>query len=130
MKTISIYVCAWVGMVVLAIVNGIVRKNTYSHSMSELAAHQLSTIILIIVFGIYTYILTGHFRIQSSAEAFTIGGVWLFMTIIFEFVFGHYVAGHPWSKLLQDYNVPNGRVWVLILVWTFLAPFVFYRLRF
>lgn len=130
MKTLFIYICAWVGMVVLAIVNGIMRNNTYSHSMSELAAHQLSTILLILLFGIYIYILTGLFRIQSAAEAFTIGGVWLIMTIIFEFVFGHYMVGHSWSRLLQDYNVLNGRVWILVLVWTFVAPYVFYRLRF
>jgi hypothetical protein len=129
MKTISIYIFAWAGMVILAIVNGIVRNHIYSHSMSELAAHQVSTIILMIVLGIYIYVLTGHFRIQSAAEAFTIGGIWLFMTMIFEFVFGHYVAGHPWSVLLQDYNVLNGRVWILVLVWTFVAPFAFYRLR-
>lgn len=116
-------------MVVVAIVNGIVRNNTYSHFMSELAAHQLSTILLILLFGYYVYILTGLFRIQSTAEAFTIGGIWLFMTIIFEFVFGHYVAGHSWSRLLQDYNVLNGRVWIFVLVWTFVAPYVFYRLR-
>lgn len=130
MKTLFIYICAWVGMVVLAIVNGIIRNNTYSHSMSELAAHQLSTILLILLFGIYIYILTGLFRIQSAAEAFTIGGVWLIMTIIFEFVFGHYMVGHSWSRLLQDYNVLKGRVWILVLIWTFVAPYVFYRLRF
>lgn len=130
MKTLFIYICAWVGMVVLAIVNGIMRNNTYSHSMSEIAAHQLSTILLILLFGIYIYILTGLFRIHSAAEAFTIGGVWLIMTIIFEFVFGHSMVGHSWSRLLQDYNVLNGRVWILVLVWTFVAPYVFYRLRF
>lgn len=129
MKTLFIYTCAWAGMVVLAIVNGMVRSNTYSHSMSELAAHQLSTVLLILLLGVYIYILTGFFRIQSAAEALTIGGVWLFMTIIFEFVFGHYIAGHPWRRLLQDYNVLNGRVWILVLVWTFAAPYVFYRSR-
>ncbi len=130
MKTILIYICAWLGMVVLAIANGIMRNNTYGHSMSALAAHQLSTIILILLFGIYVFILTGQFRIQSAAEAFVIGGSWLLMTVIFEFIFGHYVAGHSWGRLLQDYNILNGRIWVLILIWTFIAPYVFYRLRF
>ncbi len=114
----------------MPIANGIMRNNTYGHSMSALAAHQLSTIILILLFGIYVFILTGQFRIQSAAEAFVIGGSWLLMTVIFEFIFGHYVAGHSWGRLLQDYNILNGRIWVLILIWTFIAPYVFYRLRF
>jgi hypothetical protein len=117
-------------MVVLAIANGILRNHTYGHSMSELAAHQVSTIILTLLIGIYVFILTGQFRIQSAAEAFAIGGSWLLMTVIFEFIFGHYLAGHSWGKLLQDYNILNGRIWVFILIWTFIAPYVFYRLRF
>lgn len=129
MKTIFIYLLAWLGMVVLAIVNGIIREKFYSQSMSELSAHQLSTLIAIILFGIYIFAFTGFFQIQSAKQAFTIGSIWLIITIIFEFVFGHYIAGHSWSRLLMDYNILNGRVWILVLIWTFAAPYVFYRVR-
>ena len=120
---------AWLGMVVLAIVNGIIREKFYGQSMSELLAHQLSTFIAIILFGIYIFAFTGFFQIHSARQAFTIGGIWLIMTVIFEFVFGHYIAGHSWSRLLMDYNILNGRVWILVLIWTSLAPYVFYRIR-
>ncbi|MGK7897526.1 MAG: hypothetical protein AB4372_28885 [Xenococcus sp. (in: cyanobacteria)] len=127
MKTIFIYILAWLGMVLLAIVNGIIRGKSYGQSMSELSAHQLSTLIAIILFGIYIFTLTRVFQIQSTTQAFTIGGIWLIMTVIFEFLFGHFVAGHSWSRLFMDYNILNGRVWVLVLLWVFISPFVFYR---
>jgi len=130
MKTIFIYILAWLGMMIIAIANGIVREKLYSQSMSELSAHQLSTLIAIVLFGIYIFVLTGTFQIQSAKQAFTIGGIWLIMTVIFEFVFGHFVAGHSWTVLFMDYNILNGRVWVLVLIWTFIAPYVFYRLKF
>lgn len=130
METILIYILAWIGMVVLAIINGIIREKLYGPSMSELSAHQLSTLIAVILFGIYVYILTGTFQIQSTKQAFIIGGVWLIMTIIFEFVFGHFVIGHSWAKLLMDYNILRGRTWILVLIWVFIAPYVFYRIRF
>jgi hypothetical protein len=130
MTTMTIYICAWVGLVALAIVNGIVRNRTYGRSMSELSAHQLSTISFMVLFGIYLYILTAYFQIHSASEALAIGGVWLLMTIIFEFLFGHYIAGHCWRRLMQDYDVLNGRVWILVLVMTFAGPYVFYRLRY
>jgi hypothetical protein len=119
----------WLGMVVLAVVNGAIRENTYGQSMTELSAHQLSTLTVIILFGVYIIIMTGIFKIQSTKQAFAIGGIWLVMTIIFEFVFGHYIAGHTWSKLLRDYNILDGRVWILVLIWTFIAPYTFYRIR-
>ena len=121
---------AWLGMVILAILNGIIRENLYGQTMSELSAHQLSTLIAIILFGIYIFVLTGAFQIQSAKQAFTIGGIWLVMTVIFEFVFGHFVAGHSWTRLFMDYNILNGRVWIFVLIWTFMSPYVFYRLRF
>jgi biotin transporter BioY len=42
---------AWFGMVFLAIGNGVIREKFYSQSMFELAAHQLSALIVIILFG-------------------------------------------------------------------------------
>ena len=51
------------------------------------------------------------------------------MTVVFEFIFGHYVMEHPWSKLFHDYNLLAGRVWLLLLLWTTLAPYILYRLQ-
>jgi len=120
---------AWLGMVVLAVFNGLVRDKFYPQSMSALSAHQLSTFIAINLFGIYTWALTRFIPIQSTRQAFTIGSIWFIMTVLFEFVFGHYIAGHSWARLWMDYNIMAGRVWVLLLIWTFMAPYVFYRIR-
>jgi len=116
-------------MVIIAVANGMVREKLYGQSMSELSAHQLSTLTAIILLGIYIFVLTIVFQIQSAKQAFTISGIWMIMTVIFEFVFGHFVAGHSWSTLFMDYNILKGRVWVIVLIWTFIAPYVFYRLR-
>ena len=129
MKTIIVYAASWIGMVILAIINGALREKLYGPSMRELSAHQLSTLIGIVLFGVYIWILTGIRHIASSRQALLIGGMWLIMTVLFEFIFGHYVMGHPWDKLFHDYNLVKGRVWVLVLIWTALAPYLFFRIR-
>jgi hypothetical protein len=129
MKIVQIYAVSWIGLVILAIANAAIREKAYGQFMHELSAHQLSTFIGLILFGVYIWVLTGVCPIESSRQAFVIGGMWLMMTIVFEFVFGHYVMGHPWSKLFQDYNLLEGRVWSLVLIWTAVAPYVFYRIR-
>ena len=55
--------------------------------------------------------------------------MWMVLTVIFEFSFGHYVVGDSWSKLLNDYNVLEGRVWGLFILWVGLAPYLIYRLK-
>jgi hypothetical protein len=44
------------------------------------------------------------------------------LTLAFEFLAGHYLFGNPWSKLLADYNLLRGHIWVLVLITTAFGP--------
>ena len=122
------YVLAWPLLTVVAIANGTIRVTTYGNVMGELAAHQLSSLTGMILFGLCIWYLTRRWPLRSAGEAWIVGLAWLLMTVAFEFLFGHYVMGHPWSRLLHDYDLLEGRVWALVLAWITVAPYVFYRL--
>jgi len=122
------YAVAWLLMPIIGIINGTIRQYAYSNALGELRAHQVSTVTGIFLFGLYIWALTLLWKIRSSAEAIAIGLIWLTLTIAFEFLFGHYVMKHPWSRLLHDYNLFEGRLWVLVLLWVTLAPYVFHKL--
>jgi hypothetical protein len=115
-------------MVIIAIVNGAVRQAWYGLYLGELPAHQLSTGIALVLFGLYIWTSLRFFPPTTAIQAWAIGFLWLGLTVAFEFLFGRYVAGHSWSRLFQDYNLCAGRVWVLILLWVTVAPYLFYRL--
>jgi hypothetical protein len=121
------YILAWAPMVVIAIVNGALRQQWYGHYLSELRAHQLSTLTGVLLFGLYIWALARLWRLESSAQALTIGCVWLALTVGFEFLVGHYVMRQPWSRLFHDYDIFAGRLWVVLLLWITVAPYVFYR---
>ncbi len=129
MRILSAYLAAWVGMAVLAILNGILREKSYGRFLGDLAAHQVSTFLAITLFGGYVWAFTGWVPIESAMQAAQIGTLWLAMTVLFEFGFGHFAAGHSWAELLHDYNLFKGRLWVLVLIWIALAPYVCFRLR-
>lgn len=118
----------WLPMLPLAILNAVIREKGYGRHLSELAAHQISTVTAAILFGIYIGGLAIFWPLQSATQALTLGLIWLVLTVSFEFLFGHYVAKHSWSRLLQDYNLLVGRVWSLLLAWITIAPWVFYHL--
>lgn len=122
------YLFAWLLLAAVAIANGVLREYTYGKKVSELAAHQISTITAIMFMGIVVWGLTRLWPIASAGQAWLIGVVWLVLTIAFEFGFGHFVAGHSWSKLSTDYNLLKGRLWSLLLIWIAVMPYVFYRL--
>lgn len=122
------YFLAWFPMVGIAILNGMLRQSGYGPNFSELTAHQISTGTGIILMSIYIRIVTGFFPIKSSGQAAGIGGLWLILTVLFEFGYGHFLIGHPWSKLFNDYNIFEGRVWIFFLIWLTISPYLFFKL--
>lgn len=122
------FILAWIPMVLIAIANGMIREATYGKQLSDLRAHQFSTLTGVFLFGVYIWGLTHVLSITSTGQAVAIGLIWLAMTITFEFLFGHYVAKHSWNTLLADYNVLKGRLWAVVLIWVAIAPLVFYNL--
>lgn len=125
---IARYLLFWLLLAIVAVGNGILRQATYGRHLSDLAAHQISTVTGIVLTGGVVWTLSRFWPIGSRKETWIIGACWLLMTIAFEFGFGHYVAGHSWSRLLADYNLLEGRVWSLFLVWVAVLPYVIWRL--
>ena len=121
------YILAWVPMVGIAILNGVMRETFFAGHMDALSAHQLSTLSAVILFGLYILGLVRLFPPASARQALQVGLIWLGMTIAFEFLFGHFVMGHPWHRLFYDYNIFAGRTWILFLIWITIAPRVFFR---
>jgi hypothetical protein len=51
------------------------------------------------------------------------------MTVAFEFLVGHYIFRTSWARLLSDYDVLGGRVWLLVLATVAFAPLTMARAR-
>jgi hypothetical protein len=58
----------------------------------------------------------------APGELWTIGIVWLLLTVCFELVFGRLALGISWQELLGAYDPGSGRIWWLVLLTVLLAP--------
>jgi hypothetical protein len=118
------YFFGWFGLLVIAMVNGFLREFFYTPYVGELLDHQISVVIGITLFAFFIWFLETRWPLTSSRQAWMIGSIWLLMTVSFEFLFFHYVRGVSWNILLHDYNVFEGRVWILVLIWVTIGPSV------
>jgi hypothetical protein len=121
-------VVVWFGILVLASLNGAVRDLMVAPRIGDTIARAISTMILcglILLVTRYTIRWVGP---QSPRQALGVGAFWLVLTLCFEFGAGRY-AGKPWSVILEDYNLTRGRVWVLVPIVTFMAPYWIGRMR-
>jgi hypothetical protein len=121
------YLLCWFALAAIAIANGVLRQATYGRVLPELAAHQLSTVTAVLFSGVFVWWLNRRWPLACARQAWFIGFAWLVATVVFEFGFGHYVAGHSWQRLLADYKLLEGRVWSLFLLWVLLLPVIIHK---
>lgn len=128
-KIISITIITWLIFMFLAIINAGIRNRVYKPIVGDLIAHQISTLLLIFIIFVVTYLILHLNQLElNDSEALIMGSLWLIFTIGFEFVAGHYIFGNPWETLFADYNLLKGRIWSFVLITTFLAPFLTHKL--
>jgi len=112
----------WLALCAVAVANGTFRQFLLIPRVGPAAGHVLSSLSLSALVLLVAWLSIRWIGPVSAGQAWTVGAVWLIATIAFEFGAGHYLFGNPWSKLLADYDVRQGRVWVLVLLATAIAP--------
>lgn len=122
-------VLLWFGLMFLAIANGTVRVKWIIPATGITAGLAISSLLLCGLILLTTWFSVSWLGPQSNKEALGIGGLWLAMTLAFEFGAGHFLFKKPWAELLVDYDITQGRIWALVLLTTMLAPWLVVRMR-
>jgi hypothetical protein len=128
-RLVGKWMAAWLGATTLGLANAGVRELGYADRVGELAAHQISTATLLAALTYYMWLLDQRWPVPTTRTALAIGGGWAALTVLFEFGLGRYVLGSPWPDLLANYNLADGRIWVLVPVWMGVGPATLQRLR-
>lgn len=119
----------WLVLLVLAVLNGTVRQAVLLPRLGDGTAHVVSTLLLGAIIFALAFFSANYLRLQTTGDAWLVGLLWVGLTVAFEFGAGHYLFGSPWGKLLADYNLAAGRIWVLVLLADLVAPVAAYWLR-
>jgi hypothetical protein len=111
----------WLLLAIFAVAVAGVREELLLPRVGEPAAHVIGTAFyLVLMVLVIRLTLRWIFPGLQMNTLVLLGTSWAAATICFEFGFGHFVMGHPWSLLLHDYNLLAGRVWILVpftLLW-------------
>ena len=118
----------WLPMIIIAFANATLREVLLIRHFSDFRAQQLSTITLIIFCSIYIWFILPYLDIQTSKKAFLIGLIWVVLTVAFEFTLGR-LTNKSWADLFEAYNLFEGRIWLLFLLFLFLLPYLFFIIR-
>ena len=112
----------WLALCAVAVANGTVRQFLLPPAVGPYAGHVISSVTLSLLILLMAWLSIRWIGPATVQQAWLVGVLWLSATVAFEFLAGHYLFRNPWPKLLADYDVRQGRVWVVVLVTTLLAP--------
>lgn len=118
----------WASILVLAVANGALRESVLISGVGTPAALVLSGLLLsTLIIGV-AYFSLPWLQISRPVQLWTVGLVWLALTLVFEFSFGLW-QGKSWPELLEAYTFKDGNIWPIVLATTALAPHIAARLR-
>ncbi len=119
----------WVVIALLAIANGLVRETLLVSTLGPSIALPVSGMLLSFIVFIVTYLSFPLFAKNKSLTYFLIGLQWVFMTLLFEFLFGHYVVGRSWSDIIQVFNIMKGNLFIIVLIVSLFSPLLVAKIK-
>ena len=119
-------VLLWLALAILIPANGFIGKFAVEPRKGEYASHVYKSVVALVLIAVAGWLFSRTAYGSSGVSAGIICGVtWLVLTVGFEFIAGHYAFGNSWERLLADYNLAKGRLWVIVLAAILLAPIIF-----
>ena len=119
----------WIILIVAEIAHGIARAVLLVPQVGQFRSNQIgvftgSAIILAIALLFVRWI-----GASRSSQLLGIGVLWAVLTLAFEILFGRFVVGASWERLLSDYNVPEGGLMPLGRIVLVLSPWIAAKVR-
>ena len=119
----------WLVIVIAAILNGTFREKVLVPAIGSSMALPLSGMLLALLVFLVAYMLISSIGSSETKTYILLGLLWVLLTLSFEFLFGHFVAGKSWHEILQIFNLKKGDLFTVVLAITGLSPWLAAKLR-
>jgi hypothetical protein len=116
----------WVLIAVLAVSSAFVREMVLVPLLGPVAGMTAGGLLVCAMILLVTWLTRSWLGATRRAELLLIGGIWLVLTLIFEFGMG-ILSGKPWEEILAPYTFTDGNIWPMVLLVTATAPLVIAR---
>jgi hypothetical protein len=119
----------WLVIILAETLHGILRTLWLAPYVGDFRARQLSVFTGAIIILLIAIAFVRWIRASQVSELLSIGVLWLVLTVSFEVVLGRFVLGYSWERITSDYNLLQGGLLSIGLVFLTLSPFIAGKVR-
>jgi len=102
--------------------NGTVRTLATAPLVGDFTARQIGTVTGCVLIGLIAWFGSPWLKATSPRAQWAVGVMWLTLMMGFEVAFGRLLAGASWQQLAADYNLAQGGLLGLGMLWLLCAP--------
>lgn len=119
----------WLVLILAEILHGILRGVLLVPRVGEFRSNQIGVFTGSAIILALTWAFVRWLGASRTSQLLGIGVLWLCLTLAFEFLFGHFVVGASWERLLEDYNLLQGGLLPIGMAVLVLAPLIAAKIR-
>lgn len=119
----------WLLIMLAAVANGMLREALLEPALGTAAALPLSGILLTLIIFVMSWLFAPVIGRTGTSTWLAVGLLWVTLTLAFEYLFGHFVAGIPSGEISRVFDVRGGNLFSLALLAACLSPWLAARLR-
>jgi hypothetical protein len=119
----------WLVLIGAEFVHGILRAIFLVPVVGNFGSRQIGVFTGSILILAIAYLLVPWLHATDKRSLISVGVLWVVLTVVFEFGFGHFVLGRSWQDLASDYNVLRGGFLLIGISVLMFAPVIAAKMR-
>jgi hypothetical protein len=119
----------WLLIIVAEILHGILRAILLVPLVGVFRSNQIGVFTGSAIMLVIAYFTIRWIGAKRTPEFLMVGFIWLAFTVAFEVLFGRFVMGLTWERIGSDYNLLNGGLMPLGLLFLFFSPMIAAQFR-
>jgi len=119
----------WVVLIAAEILHGVVRAALLVPHLGQFRSSQIGVFTGSLIILVISLLLVRWIGATRSSRLLGIGVLWLGLTLAFEILFGHFVAGQSWERLASDYKVFEGGLLPFGMIFLAFSPLIAAKMR-
>jgi hypothetical protein len=119
----------WLGFMAVTSAGALIRKKFLTAMVGQVEGRALDTMVVSAI--IFALICAYVSRLDGATPGSLVrlGIFWTVLTILFDYIFSHYVLGVAWEFIGINYNIAQGRLWPLELLVILFGPLFAGKIR-
>lgn len=92
--------------------------------VGDFRARQIAVFTGALIILTISTIFVHWLRAENFRQLLAVGFFWLLLTVAFEILLGHFVMQFSWSRIFSDYDISNGGLMSIGLMFLLFAPLI------